>query len=92
LRKCRGIHGPSIDTTQTPPLFSFYITFNTFRVFSEYAYICTFRVFSIDAGVSVVDTGSKKIVVNANLWKDATTDVNDIGGAPCLANIAENVR
>jgi hypothetical protein len=65
---------------------------NTFRVFSEYAYICTFRVFSIDAGVSVVDTGSKKIVVNANLWKDATTDVNDIGGAPCLANIAENVR
>ncbi len=27
MRKCRGILGPSIDTTHTPPLFSFYTTF-----------------------------------------------------------------
>ncbi len=28
LRKCRRILGPLIDTTHTPPLFSFYTTFN----------------------------------------------------------------
>ncbi len=27
LRKCRRIYGPSIDTTHTPPLFSFYTNF-----------------------------------------------------------------
>jgi hypothetical protein len=30
LRKCRGILGPSIDTTHTPPLFSFYTTFKQY--------------------------------------------------------------
>ncbi len=30
LRECRVIKGPSIDTTHTPPLFSFYTTFKGF--------------------------------------------------------------
>jgi hypothetical protein len=30
LRECTVMKGPSIDTTHTPPLFSFYTTFKQF--------------------------------------------------------------